>query len=438
MATTALADEDRLLVHFALGSLCDRLGRYDEAFEHYRQGNRLKGVRFDAPAFGHRVDRIIAGFGKDRLAHAARSDRPADRPVFVVGMMRSGTSLVEQILSGHSAVFGAGELPDLERCAQAVRAAAPDIGQLTVQQLNTCAGAYLDRINRLNSEARHVVDKMPQNFLHLGYIALMFPGAKIIHCTRNALDTCLSCYFQNFAAFQSQTFDLRALGHYYVEYRRLMQHWIQVLEIPVHEVRYEKLVADPETEIAALLAFCGLEPESALLPLSRKPARGRHREFRPGAQTAVPEFGGALAQLRKTPPPADRYRRAPARRRGMSASRLEALVEQAWTQFEAGRTDQAQHLFQEVIGLDPDNAEAWMMTGLLVGAARRRGPGGAAVAARHRHRPRLPGPLAASGAAPTRRGRPVGGAGQRRKSRRVRRAIRRRLAAARRTRPAQR
>lgn len=260
--TPSLPEDQRLILHFTLGKLCDRMERYDEAFAHYRQANETKGAWFDASGFRNRVDGIIARFNKDRLEQAPRSECVSDRPVFIVGMMRSGTSLVEQILSSHSAVFGAGELPYIESIVSALNAAESNIARLSAQQLNTYSIRYLKNIDGLDSGSRRVIDKMPQNFLHLGHIALMFPNAKIIHCKRNALDTCLSCYFQNFTAIQAHTFDLEALGHYYVEYRRLMAHWNCVLDIPVYEVDYEKLVSSPNEEIAGILEFCGLQPEA--------------------------------------------------------------------------------------------------------------------------------------------------------------------------------
>lgn len=261
--TQVLPDEHRLLLHFALGALCDKIGSYDEAFSHYRQANEIKGVWFDSTGFRNRIDRIIGAFSKDRLAHAPRSDCASDRPVFIVGMMRSGTSLVEQILSSHSAVFGAGELPHIERIVVDAGAAGRDITRMSARQLNAYSNVYLDKINSLDSGAMHVIDKMPQNFLHLGNIELMFPNARVIHCKRNALDTCLSCYFQNFTALQAHTFDLEALGQYYADYRRLMAHWNHVLDIPVCELYYEDLVASPDVEIGRILEFCGLEPEPA-------------------------------------------------------------------------------------------------------------------------------------------------------------------------------
>jgi hypothetical protein len=179
--------------------------------------------------------------------------------------MRSGTSLVEQILASHSRVYGAGELPYLDRIVTSISATVPDITRLSRELLNQHAGQYLDRLRELDDSAAHVIDKMPQNFMHLGYIALLFPGARIIHCSRNPLDTCLSCYFQNFGAVHGYSFDLEATGHCYAGYRKLMDHWQHVLDIPVHEVRYETLVADTENEINRLLRFCGLDPEPACL-----------------------------------------------------------------------------------------------------------------------------------------------------------------------------
>jgi tetratricopeptide (TPR) repeat protein len=261
LETHTLPDEQRLLLHFTLGALCDKSGRYDEAFSHYRRANEIKGIRFDSTAFRNRIDAIIGNFSKERLSRAARSDCASDRPIFIVGMMRSGTSLVEQIVSSHSAVFGAGELPHLECIVAGAGAAGRDTARITAKQLNGDAGSYLDEINKLDGDARHVTDKLPQNFLYLGDIELMFPNARVIHCRRDPLDTCLSCYFQNFTAVQAHAFDLEALGHYYAQYRRLMEHWQQVLTIPVHEVNYEQLVSNPESVIGDILAFCGLTPE---------------------------------------------------------------------------------------------------------------------------------------------------------------------------------
>jgi len=292
----SLPNDHRLLLQFTLGALCDKVGRYDEAFNHYRQANEIKGVWFDRMAFHDRIDGIIGNFSKERLAHSPRSECASDRPIFIVGMLRSGTSLVEQILSSHSAVFGAGELPHLERIVMAMEGYGRDITRQTVKQLTGHAGRYLDEISRLNDDARFVTDKMPQNFLHLGYIELMFPNARVIHCRRNPLDTCLSCYFQNFAEMQAHTFDLETLGNYYAQYRRLIDHWKRVLTIPVYEVSYEHLVSSPESSIEDLLAFCGLQAEPACFSFHKSRRAVRTASY---SQVRRPMYASSVNRWRR-------------------------------------------------------------------------------------------------------------------------------------------
>ena len=260
-----LSGQEKEGLHYILGMLYDSKGDFDSAFSHYEEANRSKCASFDVQGFNSLIDAIIDRFSAEQLAKAPRSDCQSRRPVFVVGMMRSGTSLVEQILSSHTQIYGAGELPHIDRIAGSLAKAEPVITELACEQLNQQASLYLDRINELDRKAARVIDKMPQNFMHLGYISLLFPQARIIHCTRNALDTCLSCYFQNFSVVHTYTFDLEDLGHCYNGYRKLMKHWQGVLDIPVHEIRYESLITEPEREIAALLKSCGLDWESGCL-----------------------------------------------------------------------------------------------------------------------------------------------------------------------------
>jgi hypothetical protein len=173
-------------------------------------------------------------------------------------MPRSGTSLVEQILSTHPDVYGAGELGDINRLVASLpggKLGNQDIGKA---ELDRCATDYLEIIDQLDSQAARVVDKMPQNFMNLAYIELFFPNCKIIHCKRDPLDTCLSCYFQCFTAGVSFSFDLEDLGFYYKTYLAMMAHWKQALTLPIHDVIYEDLVANPEKEIRKLLKACDL------------------------------------------------------------------------------------------------------------------------------------------------------------------------------------
>jgi len=270
-----LAREDQVFLQFAAGKVFDDLGDHDRAFEHYRQGNAARGAEPNPAYASAFIDEIIAVFTADLLRRRAGEGSSSELPIFVVGMPRSGTSLVEQILASHPQVHGASELPDIDSIARAFPEHAP-AGPTGVQSayprcmatvgpalLRGLADAYLRRLAEEAPGASRVVDKAPLNFRHIGLIALMFPNARIVHCRRDPLDTCLSCYFQNFGRGQEYSFDLCELGRFYRDYRRLMDHWSVVLPAAVLEVPYESLVADQEQVSRALLAFCGLDWDPA-------------------------------------------------------------------------------------------------------------------------------------------------------------------------------
>lgn len=262
---------------FTLGDLYDERGEYDAAFEAYRQANQLKEETFDPDDIIDAVDALVAVFTPALFAAAPATGHPSDRPVFIVGMPRSGTSLVEQILASHREVFGAGEL---RLIVDAVRALGTDsrvaghypecIGSLAPEKFEALAAGYLGAIAALDESAARVTDKMPHNFLHLGLIRLMFPAARIIHCQRNPLDTILSCYFQDFAstamAFSNS---LEHLAIYYRQYRRLMQHWREVLPGGFLDVSYERLVNEPKDTVSEILAWIGLDWTDDVLEFHR-------------------------------------------------------------------------------------------------------------------------------------------------------------------------
>jgi tetratricopeptide (TPR) repeat protein len=279
-----LPTEDLCRLHFALARLSDKAGAYDEAFVHCARGNELRkefdrrrGQVFDPALHRDLVDRLIATFTPAYFERVAGFGIESDLPIFVVGMMRSGTTLVEQILASHPHVHGAGELPDVEALIARLvnggskqqslappssqpRAAYPNcLAGLDAATARTLAEDYIERLRRQGGAAARVVDKLPANHLHLGLIATLLPRARIIHCRRDALDTCLSCYFQNFTDPHPFAFDLGQLGQYYREYERLMARWAKVLPVPIFDLPYESLTADQEAVSRRLLAFCGLE-----------------------------------------------------------------------------------------------------------------------------------------------------------------------------------
>jgi len=263
---SSLYVHERISLHFELGRLLDAAADYDRAFAHYRQGNVLKGRNFDPEVHAREIEDIIQTFNADFMAAAPRAAARSRRPIFIVGMPRSGTSLVEQILASHPQVYGAGELDDMRRIvdslAETLGSELPYpqcVSALTAETCNLLSRRYLDRLAELSPDAARVTDKMPSNFLHLGLIALLFPEARVIHCVRDPLDTCLSCYFQPFGEGQDFSYDLGHLGAFYRQYQRLMRHWEAVLDIAVMKVGYEQLVAEQEKVSRAMLEFCDLD-----------------------------------------------------------------------------------------------------------------------------------------------------------------------------------
>ena len=212
------------------------------------------------------MDRLIATFSAAFLARAPKARSSSTRSALVVGMPRSGTSLVEQILSTHPQVHGAGEMDDFPTMVQGISSFVPgdavypecmsDVSQSLMDQLVDARSQSLDRA----SAAPVVIDKMPMNFLHLGLVAMVSPGARVIHCVRDPVDTCLSCFFQHFGgphyAFSTQ---LESLASFYRQYDRLMKHWQEVLPLEIMTVRYEDLVADAENVSRRMLDFLGMD-----------------------------------------------------------------------------------------------------------------------------------------------------------------------------------
>jgi tetratricopeptide (TPR) repeat protein len=248
-------------LRYAMGKYFDDLGKYSKAFEQYKRANELQklvAAPYDRTDRTKLVDEIIATYARQRLEQPAKGASESTRPVLVTGMMRSGTSLVEQIIASHPQAMGAGELDFWNVTARKhenLRREAPD------EPLTRKLGeSYLKVLQQHSPDALRVVDKSTFNTDHLGLIHLVLPQARIIYVQRDPIDNCLSCYFQDFANVASFTMDLSELAHYYQEHQRLISHWRRVLpERALLVVPYAELVADPETWSRRMIKFIGLE-----------------------------------------------------------------------------------------------------------------------------------------------------------------------------------
>jgi tetratricopeptide (TPR) repeat protein len=269
LATTNLTDDDRLQFHFALGKAFEDARQYTESFQHYAEGNRLRrtSVGYDADANIEQMQRSRALFTPEFFAARAGQGAQAPDPIFIVGLPRSGSTLLEQILSSHPLVEGTMELADIVNMARElggpharVQGAYPEsIAALDENALRSLGERYLEqtRIYR-RTDAPFFIDKLPNNFAHTGLIHLILPRAKIIDARRHPLGCCFSNFKQHFARGQHFTYSLDDLGRYYRGYVQLMAHFDAVLPGRVHRVIYERMIEDTEGEVRRLLDHCGL------------------------------------------------------------------------------------------------------------------------------------------------------------------------------------
>jgi tetratricopeptide (TPR) repeat protein len=270
------------VLHYGLGKVYDDLNRYESAFRHYQAANELTTRGFPIDQYRAQTRRLIHSY--DRAFFVARTEfgSRSSLPVFLVGMPRAGSSLVEQILANHPGVQTWGERRDIARYVVELPqrlgggSEYPEcLDKLTPAAAMQLAQAYLSRLPTTTNCLR-AVDRTSLNFRHLGLIALLFPNAKIIHCKRHPLDTCLSAYFQYFREGYPYVHDLFNLGQFYREYERLMEHWRKVLPLAIHEVNYEDLVRNPESTSRKLVQFCGLDWTAECLRFyqSNRPVQG--------------------------------------------------------------------------------------------------------------------------------------------------------------------
>jgi tetratricopeptide (TPR) repeat protein len=286
---------DQVLLNFALAKRYEQAGDFDSAWLHYTAANSLKPQGRPEPRRAwEQAYRTV--FSKQRIAELSQAGAHLDRPVFIVGMPRSGTTLVEQILSSHSRVFGAGELHDITYHAESLVASASPkeaLESLDAASIQQMARDYEETLDSLDLAAERVIDKMPTNFAHLGLIACMFPRARIIHCKRDPLDTCLSCLTRN---LDWPFCNMTSLGDYYRGYLQTMTLWRERLDLEMLEVRYESLVSDVEQQSQRLVGFLQLRWESECLDFHRsdRPVRTPSR-----SQVRSPVYGSSVGAWKR-------------------------------------------------------------------------------------------------------------------------------------------
>lgn len=291
----------RSQVLYALGKTYEDRGEYDRAFDCMAEANALrrKTVDFDIEETERRMESIAEVFDAERIASLAGAGDPSARPIFVLGMPRSGTTLVEQILSAHPAVFGAGEHSILNDLIAGVRGHGGALYPYWAEEMTAsdCQGfgqLYLKRALKGEAGQAHATDKWLDNFLHLGLIHLALPNAKIIHCRRDPLDNCFSCYALRFSLGQDFTYDLEELGRYWRAYDRLMAHWRAVLPPGRFlDVSYEGVVADLETWARRMIDYCGLPWDDACLRYYESKRQVRSASF---AQVRKPIYADSIGR----------------------------------------------------------------------------------------------------------------------------------------------
>jgi len=260
-----VSELDSIHYHFALGYILNNANSYEKAFEHFCKANSLKRKAkfYNSQSHSDFIDSLIEIYSKNYFQDKITCGSESELPVFILGMPRSGTTLVEQIVSSHPQVYGAGELETIRQIEKAITKQYES--SLSYPEcMSSCdksttlklSSEYLEKLTNNSNEAIRVTDKMPRNFLRIGLIKTLLPKARIIHCQRNALDTCTSIYL-NYG--NGYSFNLAELGQYYLDYVRLMKHWHNLFPSQILDVKYEELVMHQERVSRQLIEYLGLE-----------------------------------------------------------------------------------------------------------------------------------------------------------------------------------
>ena len=251
---------------FALGKYYDSHNQPDKAFDYIKRGNALKQAKYDRAGTERFVDALIDYFDEDFFSSHHDYGLPTNKPMFIVGMPRSGTTLVETILSSHPDVFGAGESDEIGNLSMTMplvlgadKAFPYCLDTLSAEKSQAYAGMYMRYLEGFGVESKHITEKLPNNFLYLGFIALLFPNTRIVYCKRNPINIGISNFFQDFAGELPWSYDLEDFVHFYKQHERIVEHWRKVLPMKIYEVQYEELVEEQERISHELLEYCGLE-----------------------------------------------------------------------------------------------------------------------------------------------------------------------------------
>jgi len=278
---TGLGSGKRIHLDFALAKAFEDIGDYPQAFKYLESGNEIRSAEFNYDIESDRalIESIIRAFSKEAMSHLQVNAETSSRPIFIVGMPRSGTSLVEKIIASHSDVYGAGELDYMFALGTSLFLG--ESNNYQYQPLDSYPGdtfetvgkTYLEKIKLLNDRASRITDKMPFNMMMIGLIRIALPNAKIIHCVRDAKDTCLSIFKQNFTTGNYRfAYDQKTVAQFHNLYRRLMQHWHEAMPGKIYDVSYESLTHNPEQEIRKLLSACDLEFQESCMNFQKSKA----------------------------------------------------------------------------------------------------------------------------------------------------------------------
>ena len=305
LSSPEIDDDQRILLSFALGKAWEDSGQYERAFEHLENGNNLKRSKFEYSIEGAKAsfDHIKKIINKSFLSAQKVAGTSDETPIFIFGMPRSGTSLVEQIVASHSCVFGGGERDYVSKIifgSNSTMSGPEFLENVIARDFSSCisrlADEYIKRIRKLSSTAKYITDKMPYNFIYLGFISKCFPNAKLIHCKRNPLDNCLSIFKNIFESGNEYAYNLVETGKYYKLYEDLMKHWCETLAVPICDVVYDDIIVDQKKETERLLRYCNLPWEDNCLSFYKTEGVVKTASV---AQVRKPIYKGSVELWRK-------------------------------------------------------------------------------------------------------------------------------------------